>query len=86
VTGAPATAAAWQWKTVTYHSFADYQRATGNDAHSLFADPRLGRGGRLSPGSPAIDVGIDTPLAGALDLYGAPRRQGRAIDIGAVET
>jgi hypothetical protein len=49
------------------------------------ADPRLGPGGRLSAGSPAIDAGLDTPLAGPLDLYGAPRLQGRAIDIGAVE-
>jgi hypothetical protein len=39
----------------------------------------------LSAGSPAIDAGLDTPLAGRLDLYSAPRRQGRAIDIGAVE-
>jgi hypothetical protein len=36
-------------------------------------------------GSPAIDAELDTPLAGPLDLYDAPRRQGRAIDIGAVE-
>jgi hypothetical protein len=86
VVGAPPSTATWQWKTITYHSFAAYRRATGNDAHSLFADPRLGAGGRLSPGSPAIDAGLDTPLAGELDLYGAPRRQGRAIDIGAVET
>jgi hypothetical protein len=85
VTGAPPSTATWQWKTVTYHSFNAYRRATGNDAHSLFADPRLRPGGRLAPGSPAIDAGLNTPLAGALDLYGAPRRQGRAIDIGAVE-
>jgi hypothetical protein len=85
VAGAPPSAATWEWKTVTYHSFAAYRRATGNDAHSLFADPRLGAGGRLGAGSPAIDAGLDTPLAGPLDLYRAPRRQGHAIDIGAVE-
>jgi hypothetical protein len=85
VAGAPPAAATWEWKTVTYHGFAAYRRATGNDAHSVFADPRLGAGGRLGAGSPAIDAGLDTPLAGPLDLYGAPRRQGRAIDIGAVE-
>jgi hypothetical protein len=49
------------------------------------ADARLGPGGRPAAGSPAIDAGLDTPRAGPLDLYGAPRRQGRAIDIGAVE-
>jgi hypothetical protein len=86
VQGAPASAATWEWKTVTDHGFAAYRRGTGNDAHGLWADPRLGPGGRLLPGSPAIDAALATPLAGLLDLYGAPRRQGRAIDIGAVET
>jgi hypothetical protein len=85
VVGAQPAAATWQWKNVTYHGFAAYRRATGNDAHSLLADPRLGPGGRPAAGSPAIDAGLDTPLAGPLDLYAAPRRQGRAIDIGAVE-
>ncbi len=86
VSGAPAAAARWEWKTVTYPTFAAYRSATGNDAHGRFADPRLGPGWRLRAGSPAIDAGIETPLAGATDLYGAPRRQGRAIDAGAVET
>jgi hypothetical protein len=86
VRGAPPSAASWQWKNVTYGSFTAYRRGTGNDAHGLFADPRQGTGGRLLPGSPAIDAGIGTPLAGMTDLYGAPRRQGRAIDIGAVES
>jgi len=86
VRGAPPSSATWEWKKVTYHGFAAYRGATGNDAHSVFADPRLGNGGRLLPGSPAIDAGLDTPLAGPFDLYGSPRRQGRAIDIGAVES
>jgi hypothetical protein len=86
VRGAPPSSATWEWKKVTYHGFAAYRSATGNDAHGVFADPRLGSGGRLLPGSPAIDAGLDTPLAGPFDLYGAPRRQGRAIDIGAVES
>jgi hypothetical protein len=85
VVGAQPAAATWQWKNTTYQGFAAYRRATGNDAHSVLADPRLGPGGRLSAGSPGIDAGLDTPLAGPLDLYDAPRRQGRAIDIGAVE-
>jgi Protein of unknown function (DUF1565) len=86
VRGAPPSSATWEWKKVTYDGFAAYRKGSGNDAHSLFADPRLGNGGRLLPGSPAIDAGLDTPLAGPFDLYGTPRRQGRAIDIGAVET
>jgi hypothetical protein len=64
--------------------WAGARRATTRTACS--PDPRLGSGGRLSLRSPAIDAGLDTPLAGPLDLYGAPRRQGRALDIGAVET
>jgi Right handed beta helix region len=86
VVGAPPAKATWQWKNVTYHGFAAYRRATGNDAHSVLGDPLLGAGWRPRPGSPAIDAGLDTPLAGPFDLYGAPRRQARAIDIGAVET
>jgi hypothetical protein len=42
VVGAQPAAATWQWKNTTYHGFAAYRRATGNDAHSLLADPRLG--------------------------------------------
>jgi Right handed beta helix region len=85
VVGVPPSTATWQWKNVTYHGFVAYRRATGNDAHSVLGDPLLGAGWRPKAGSPAIDAGLDTPLAGPLDLYGAPRRQGRAIDIGAVE-
>lgn len=81
-----ASSPSWEWKTVAYDSFDAYRQGTGNDRHGLFADPRLGAGGRLLPGSPAIDAGLDTPLAGPTDLYRAPRRQGRAIDIGAVES
>jgi hypothetical protein len=86
VVGVPPATATWQWKNKTYHGFAAYRRATGNDAHSVLGDPLLGAGWRPRPGSPAIDAGLNTPLAGPLDLYGAPRRQGLAIDIGAVET
>ena len=86
VVGVPPAKATWQWKNVTYHGFANYRRATGNDAHSVLGDPLLGAGWRPGPGSPAIDAGLETPLAGPLDLYGAARRQGAGIDIGAVET
>jgi hypothetical protein len=85
VEGAAPAAATWQWKNETYRGFTAYRRATGNDAHSLFADPRLGHGARPAAGSPVIDAGLGTAMAGPFDLYGAPRRQGRAIDIGAVE-
>ncbi len=41
---------------------------------------------RLEPGSPAIDAGDDRAASGPLDLAGAPRIQGRGVDLGAYET
>ncbi len=40
---------------------------------------------RLRAGSPAIDVGDDRAASGPLDLEGAPRIQGRRVDLGAYE-
>lgn len=31
----------WQWKNQDYEGFAAYQSGTGNDTHSLFADPQF---------------------------------------------
>ncbi len=41
---------------------------------------------RLRPGSPAIDAGDDHAASGPKDLEGAPRIQGRGVDLGAYET
>ncbi len=40
---------------------------------------------RLRPGSPAIDAGDDRAASGPKDLDGAPRIQGRRVDLGAYE-
>ncbi len=40
---------------------------------------------RLEPGSPAIDAGDNRAASGPLDLAGAPRIQGRGVDLGAYE-
>jgi len=64
------TAPDWKINSVDYTALASYQSATGQDAHSLFADPMLNTPayhavGRpvsaftLLPGSPAIGAGVN---------------------------
>jgi len=76
----------------TYTGLADYQKATGQGAHSVFADPRFrglpqaDKGGfSLAPASPARDSGIDHGARGEYDYYGNARTRGTAVDRGAVE-
>ena len=80
-----AEACTWQWRGTTYDGFSAYRQATGNDAHSLFADPRLVDGVRLQPDSPAIDAGQTLSVTGTVDYDGEPRVQGDAVDIGSDE-
>jgi hypothetical protein len=76
---------------VTYTGWRAYRTATGQDAHSRYADPRLRRPARgdlhLRAGSPAIDAGlaIAPRWVGRRDIDGQPRVQGARIDIGADE-
>jgi hypothetical protein len=59
--------------------------AGGNQtAQPLFVDATAGNFAE-APGSPTIDAGVATPLAGSLDLAGNARTQGGSIDIGAYE-
>jgi hypothetical protein len=75
----------------TYTGWAAYRSATGQDAHSRYADPRLRRPARgdlhLRPGSPAVGAGlpIGARWVGHLDIDGQARVQGTHIDIGADE-
>ncbi len=73
-----------------------------NSGHNLDADPQfrepidpadaptLAGNLRLEPScsspSPAVDVGDDSAASGPLDLDGAPRIQGRRVDLGAYES
>jgi len=83
------TDGSWQWKNISYFNFAEYQAASGNDANSLNGfDPLFidaaAENLRLSPASPAIDVGYNLAEAGATDIDGQTRIQ-NLIDIGADE-
>jgi hypothetical protein len=80
--------AEFDWNSATYGGFADYRAGTGEDAHSLFADPRFVNAGilnfHLGAGSPAIDAG--SAMAGEFapsDFDGIVR--GSPPDIGAYE-
>jgi hypothetical protein len=77
------------WNGRGLFTFARYQRVTGQDAHSVFADPHFVAAGadfHLAPGSPAVDAGSAVPGQFApADFDGTPRPQGAAPDIGAFE-
>ena len=80
----------WQWKNVTYTTFASYQSATGNDANGInYSDPLLVNAAtgdlHIQTGSPAINTGQTIPEAGSWDIDGQPRVQGSIIDLGADE-
>lgn len=81
-----ARSARWQWRTHELRGFAAWRRAIRGDARGRYANPLVGPDGRPLAGSPLIDAGIATDLAGETDLAGAPRMQGAAIDAGAFET
>jgi hypothetical protein len=81
----------WQWKKTSYSSFAAWQSGTGNDAHSLFADPKfvgeLTNNFHLSTNSPALNAGDTNFVAapGETDIDSQSRVSGGRTDIGADE-
>ncbi len=87
----PAADAEWQIAGNSVTGFSAYQARSGEDAHSLFADPKFVNALRLnfhlSPASPAKDAGDPSFVAGTgeTDLDGAARVNGAAVDIGADE-
>ena len=66
-------------------------RSTGNDKHSLFANPQFvnpaEKNFHLQRNSPAIDKGanLGAAIVGTEDLDGAPRCRNEKIDIGCYE-
>lgn len=82
----------WEWKKSTKTGFVTYKTATGNDAHSVFADPKYVTAAtvpdlHLQLNSPAIDAGDPafTPASGETDFDGTLRVTGTRVDVGADE-
>lgn len=89
---AGASSARWKWNNTTRTGFAVWKSASGQDANSLFADPRFRSTGaapdlHIKPDSPAVDAGDPAynPPDGRRDFEGGRRRTGPRVDIGADE-
>lgn len=81
-------AAKWTYDQRDFSTFEEYVAATGNDQHSLFADPQFvdpaSNNFHLQPDSPAHNRGenLGAQLVGDQDLDGRPRSKGTKIDVG----
>jgi hypothetical protein len=79
----------WVWNNNSLTGNVQWGNITGNDKHSIFADPKFVSltipNLALSSGSPAINSGINlgTSIEGTLNYPGSPRLNGTSIDIGA---
>lgn len=78
----------WSYDGKDYRSFEEYIKATGNDRHSVFADPRFIDPAKsnfhLQRNSPANNGNANLPpsVLGDKDLDGATRVKSGKIDIG----
>jgi hypothetical protein len=81
----------WGWYPVSYTGFANYVKASGNDRHSRFADPKFVDPSKndfhLQSASPGINAGTNSGVAvvGEQDLDGGARINGSTIDVGCHE-
>lgn len=89
---AGSTAVKWSYNKKDYASFKDFVKATGQDQHSTFANPRFvnpsNKNFHLQKDSPAIGKGADLgeAIVGAKDLDGASRASDGKIDIGCYQS
>ncbi|MGB8167561.1 MAG: right-handed parallel beta-helix repeat-containing protein [Chthoniobacteraceae bacterium] len=81
----------WQWKEVGAIGFEAWKMSTGQDGHSIFADPKFVKptvgNFRLKLDSPAVNAGDPAflPAVDEFDIGGAARVTGARVDIGADE-
>ncbi len=81
----------WQWKNAYRTGFSAYKTFSGNDAHSLFANPQFigatTNDFHLTATSPALNAGDPAFAAGSgeTDFDGGARLQGARVDLGAFE-
>jgi hypothetical protein len=80
----------WVWKDTSYTGLAAYRAGTGNDSHSIFADPQMDNPAaedlHILKTSPAVDAGGNTASAGDQDIDGQNRIMNSKVDVGADET
>ena len=88
----PAANSNWAWIGGQAHvGFGQWQSTTGQDAHSVYANPLFVAAGsnfNLGAGSPALNIGnfsLGASYYGSLDFAGSARTRGSTIDIGAYE-
>ena len=87
-----ANSAIWNWNNKDFANFAAYKTASGQDTHSIFADPLFVNLAladvHLQDASPAVDSADPSyiPANGEKDLYGDTRLSGFCVDIGASES
>jgi hypothetical protein len=89
----------WSWNNTRYSTLAAYQAASGQEAHSLYADPRFfstnpvtAADFQIKATSPCVNAGQNLKTAGLLapaqsyqDFLGILIPQGAGPDIGAYE-
>src|SRR5260370_15028200 len=89
-----AASSSWDWQGKFITGYSNYQAASGQDAHSPFADPQFDNIATLPPNlavsstSPAVNEGtnLGSTVVGILDFAGSPRvNASRQINAGAYE-
>jgi hypothetical protein len=90
----PAASSLWNWQSKSITGYTNYQTASGQDAHSPFANPQFDNIATLPPNldvmstSPAVNAGTNLGVntVGVLDFAGNPRVNANGeINIGAYE-
>ncbi|MBV8549782.1 MAG: right-handed parallel beta-helix repeat-containing protein [Acidobacteriaceae bacterium] len=81
----------WTWNGQSYTGLANFQKASGHDSHTKFADPQFVSlttpDLHIDSSSPAVGAGtnLGASVVGTMDFAGNPRVQGTSIDVGAYE-